>query len=75
MDDTNDVLEAQFPVRREGNSWGPEAWCEARNTMSQAGARSFFAVGGGPEDASDNEPNIRLARELHRPEGTCDCDG
>ncbi len=27
--------------------------------------------GGGPEDASDNEPNMRLARELHRPEGTC----
>ncbi len=21
-----------------------------------------------PEDASDNEPNLRLARELHRPE-------
>jgi hypothetical protein len=28
-----------------------------------------------PEDASDNEPNMRLARELHRPEGTCDCVG
>ena len=44
-----------FPKR---NSWriaagilrGPEAWCEARNTMPQAGARSFFgrAVGGEP---------------------------
>jgi hypothetical protein len=28
-----------------------------------------------PEDASDSEPNLRLARELPSPEGTCDCDG
>jgi len=27
------------------------------------------------EDASANEPNMRLARELHRTEGTCDCVG
>ena len=40
-----DAPEAQFPEHRDGNLGGPEAWCEARNTMPQAGARSFFAAG------------------------------
>jgi arylsulfatase A-like enzyme len=42
---TNDVPEAQFPEHRGGNLGGPEAWCAARNTMPQAGARSFFGAG------------------------------
>ena len=47
VDDTLDDPEEQFPERRDGNLEETAAWCEARNTMPQAGARSFFAVGGG----------------------------
>ena len=99
MADTNDIPEAQSLVRCDGILGGPEAWCEARNTMPQpergassggrwtAGREAVKRSGTGepppgwpcgvrwPEDASDNEPHMRQARELPRPEGTCDCDG
>ena len=50
---------------------------EAERNRGQAGtaARLAVSVWKWPEDASDNEPIMRLARELHRPEGTCDCVG